>query len=417
MRFDRGPALRNIVLYLVRYTMLTSILYIVPQVVIQDFLMQSGASFGQIGTLGTLNNVFSALGMFLFAGMADRYKQFSSFRRAIGIAMLSYLINNTTLIALSLCVGKISAGALFWIYVGSSILQSLAVSISGLLEVTTILRVTSGPARLGRIMGIGGIASGLVGILCGWIVKDVKSAFSLTQSVMILCIASMALAVTASALGFFFVNVRTQEIKGNPPISNPFRVFHEVQKMPQFWKLQPANLFRGLQFMAVYFMAVTGLQRFPEDAGLVGTLTIALTAANFVGCLLITYVHPRLGSGRMYGIGTVFAAAGFLIALLSGRSSVFLAGYFVLYLGQALIDYCFPLGIYDMVEADKVGQFSAARSLIYTVAVAVFTYFGGILLDTLSYSFLYGVGIAAALLSGGLYLWCYRRCGGERQHV
>ena len=106
-----------------------------------------------------------------------------------------------------------------------------------------------------------------------------------------------------------------------------------------------------------------------------GSLPIALTAANFLGCLLITYVHPRLGSGKMYGIGASFAAVGFLIALVSRQSTVFLAGYFVLYLGQALIDFCFPLGIYDMVEAEKVGQFSAARSLLYTVAVAVFVYF------------------------------------------
>ena len=410
----KGPAQPNIILYLVRYPMLTSILNMVPQVVIQDFLMQNGASFSQIGTLGTFNNVFSALGMFLFAGMADRFKRFSSFKRAIGIAVLSYLINNTALIILSFCTGILDAAVVFWIYVGASVLQSLAVSISGLLEVTTILRVTNNQARLGRIMGIGGIGAGLAGILCGWVVKTVKGAFPLSQSIRILCFASMALTVITSALGFFFVNVQTQEIRSNQPVTNPFKVFREVQKMPQFWKLQPANIFRALQFMAVYFIGITGLQRFPEDVGLVGTLPIALTAANFLGCLLITYVHPRLGSGKMYGIGAGFAAVGFLIALVSRQSTVFLAGYFVLYLGQALIDFCFPLGIYDMVEADKVGQFSAARSLLYTVAVAAFVYLGGLLLDMVGDSFLCCIGISAALLSGGLYLWSYRRCGGEK---
>ena len=346
--------------------------------------------------------------------MADRFKQFSSFKRAIGIAMLSYLINNTALIILSFCTTILDATILFWIYVGASVLQSLAVSISGLLEVTTVLRVTSSQTRLGRIMGIGGIGAGLAGILCSWAVKTVKGAFPLTQSIRILCAASMALTVITSLLGFFFVNVQAQEVKRNQPVTNPFKVFREVQKMPQFWKLQPANIFRALQFMAVYFIGITGLQRFPEDVGLVGSLPIALTAANFLGCLLITYVHPRLGSGKMYGIGASFAAVGFLIALVSRQSTVFLAGYFVLYLGQALIDFCFPLGIYDMVEAEKVGQFSAARSLLYTVAVAVFVYLGGFLLDIVSDSFLYCIGISAALLSGGLYLWCYRRCGGEK---
>ena len=61
-----------------------------------------------------------------------------------------------------------------------------------------------------------------------------------------------------------------------------------------------------------------------------------------------------------------------------------------------------------------MGQFSAARSLLYTVAVAAFVYLGGLLLDMVGDSFLCCIGISAALLSGGLYLWCYRRCGGEK---
>ena len=247
----KGRIQPNVILYLARYTMLTSILNMVPQVVIQDFLMQNGASFSQIGTLGTFNNVFSALGMFLFAGMADRFKQFSSFKRAIGIAMLSYLINNTALIILSFCTTILDATILFWIYVGASVLQSLAVSISGLLEVTTVLRVTSSQTRLGRIMGIGGIGAGLAGILCSWAVKTVKGAFPLTQSIRILCAASMALTVITSLLGFFFVNVQAQEVKRNQPVTNPFKVFREVQKMPQFWKLQPANIFRALGLWAL----------------------------------------------------------------------------------------------------------------------------------------------------------------------
>ena len=43
----KGRIQPNVILYLARYTMLTSILNMVPQVVIQDFLMQNGSSFSQ----------------------------------------------------------------------------------------------------------------------------------------------------------------------------------------------------------------------------------------------------------------------------------------------------------------------------------------------------------------------------------
>ena len=72
-------------------------------------------------------------------------------------------------------------------------------------------------------MGIGGIGAGLAGILCSWAVKTVKGAFPLTQSIRILCAASMALTVITSLLGFFFVNVQAQEVKRNQRCHKSFQ--------------------------------------------------------------------------------------------------------------------------------------------------------------------------------------------------
>lgn len=82
------------------------------------------------------------------------------------------------------------------------------------------------------------------------------------------------------------------------------------------------------------------------------------------------------------------------------NSYLYAAVYFLLLIGETLIDYCYPLGIYEVVPMEALGRFSAVRLLLYMVALMLSVYLFGILIDMGFTVLVFCIGAITALYSG-----------------
>ena len=405
----------NIGIYLLRTGLFVSITSLLPNAAVHGFLLEAGVGYVQIGMLGSVASVANAAGLFLFSGISDRFRKFASYKSALAFSAAGYLVNGLSLVFLCALMPAANASAIFFIYAGATAAYSLLTAVCNMLEMTLILRAFPGGSVKGRLLGVSGVAASAFGVACGFIVRGAASGNEIASAVAILGALSCAAVVAVSLLSFAFFDLNKKtEPSENEPVSSPFGVFVEIIRTPQFKWLTAPNLFRAAHFAAVFFFAASGLGRFENSQSLIGFIAIAVPASGIIGCLLFALIQPRAGTGSMY-LGGAMTMLASVIFLAAAKTEIgFASAYFGLFLGQTVIDYSFPLGIYETVPAETVGRFSAVRNVVYMAAFALFTFLFGIILDAAGPSALYASACAALVFGGGSFFAAHKIFNGKK---
>jgi len=416
---DRQKTIRNnIAIYFARQGFFSFAVFLVPVVVEHAFLMERGVSYKLIGTLGAVVNAVSAAGTFLFAGVSDRYKKFSSYKAATAIVTLGYLINKAALLIICLLMPGAGEKTVFAFYLSSGAVYTLMITVYGMLELTLPLRITNMDTKIGRLMGVSGFIAGICGVMAGMAVNAVTGANDLNNSVIILCVSSVIIMAAVSVSTLLFMKPDgAAAISMNARTGNPAAVFLKITRMEQFKKLLAPNISRSVYYSCVFFFAAVGIKRF-QSATIVGYTAVAITLASAVGNILLAYFQPKIGTGKLYFMGSAAAAAGVAVIAAAQSEPVFLAALFIMHVGQVQIDIGFPVGIFDVVPSETVGEFSAIRLFIFTVCVSLFTYLAGALIELKYETVVYAAAFVTVLASGGAFYrahkqLCARRSAGD----
>ena len=369
----------NAWLYSGRLVCTTLFVTLLSNAVVHNQLLERGFSIYQLGLVGIIENVSNILCLLLFNGFADSFRSFRSYRRAI-VGMMMYLPVKAILIYL-----------LFFHLseVSDRVFVILYLFLAGFI----LMRAMPDDSTVMRQTGISGIIAGVAGILGG--MAKMQDQFALILAV-----------ATAVGLGAVLFTMGIQEVRAITAIisrEKPWTSIKNVVQMSIFRKLLPSNLVRGVQGGVAYYIISIGLTRFSEQENMSTLLSGCAAGAPFLSFVLITLLSRRKkagAAGALYFLGGIIACGGMLLLAVLRNSYLYAAVYFLLLIGETLIDYCYPLGIYEVVPMEALGRFSAVRLLLYMVALMLSVYLFGILIDMGFTVLVFCIGTITALYSG-----------------
>ncbi len=380
----------NTPLYCLRHSAYIAFCTFFSTTVMHSFLLAQGLNYFHLGVIGTVENVVNVLTLFLMSGQSD-ILHFRTYKRTIVIFMGVLLLRGMGVAALAGLSTGLGSDALFVLYLFLTVVYTAGYTFFTMVDISLVVRITQNGSSTSRLTGIAGLAGGVISILTGLLI-DFFGTSVIATSLMGIC--SAAIAISATLL---LQEKRAPERKAEQRVS-PLCMFKRMLALPSFRKLVPSNLFRGLQFSTAYYVASAGITRFSGE-NMMGTLALAASFAPLVGYVLLT-VLSSVRPHRMYLTGCCIAAGSFFLLLVAQQPDLFAAAYFLLYVGQSLIDICYPLGMYEFVPVDVLGAFSAMRMLLYMASATASTYLYGLLMDNGCIAIVFILGIITAIASG-----------------
>jgi hypothetical protein len=281
------------------------------------------------------------------------------------------------------------------------------------------------PTKLrGRMMGIGQVASGLLGIGVGALIKLILSRYGFPNNyALIFALAGVGFAISAAAIFF---------MREPPPEGDQQRKddgikggwLKSVLANPAYRRLLSCRLLVGMLGLAVPFYVrhageVMGL---PERA--IGDFAIAQTMAGVVISLALTPIYERWGAHYVIRIGSAAAVIGPLFALaahLAGAEWLARA-YPVVFVSLGVINSTWMIGFFNyLIEIAPAGQNPTYVGSMNTIVwpLTLMGIAGGWLLETTSYTVLFS--ITSAFVAAGFLVslgmkpsWQKDTCRGPR---
>jgi MFS family permease len=261
------------------------------------------------------------------------------------------------------------------------------------------------PKLRGRMMGIGQVASGLLGVGAGALIKLILSHHGFPDNyTLIFALAGAALAVSAAAIFFMREPLpeSTQRQKNNEMDEKGW--FKSVFANPAYRRLLSYRVLVGMLGLAVpfYVRHAGEVLHLPESA--IGDFAMAQTIAGVVVSLALSPIYERWGAQYILRIGSAAAAIGPLFALVAHLSSAgWLAQvYPVVFVSLGIINNTWLIGFFNyLMEIAPEGQNSAYVGTMNTLAwpLTLMGIVGGWLLESTSYTVLFGV--TAAFVAAG----------------
>jgi hypothetical protein len=269
------------------------------------------------------------------------------------------------------------------------------------------------PAKLrGRMMGVGQVASGLLGIGVGASIKLILSRYGFPDNyALIFALAGVGLAVSAAAIFF---------MREPPPESGQRQIGDDANNQgwlksvfanPAYRHLLACRLLVGMLGLAVpfYVRHASEVMGLPESA--IGDFAIAQTMAGVVISLALTPIYERWGAHHVIRIGSAAAMIGPLFALvahLAGTDRLARA-YPIVFVSLGVINSTWLIGFFNyLMEIAPKGQNPAYVGSFNTIVwpLTLMAIVGGWLLEATSYTVLFGVTtvfvVAGFLVSLGM---------------
>lgn len=272
-------------------------------------------------------------------------------------------------------------------------------SVSGVAWFDIMARALPTKSR-GRMMGIGQVASGLLGIGVGALIKIILSRYGFPDSYALLfALAGVGLAISAVAIFFMREPPPKSDQPGADNGLSGSGWLKVVFANPAYRRLLSCRLLVGMIGLAVPFYVrhageVMGL---PESA--IGDFAIAQTMAGVVISLVLTPIYERWGAHHVIRIGSAAAVIGPLFALIAHLAGTdWLARvYPVVFVSLGVINSTWLIGFFNyLMEIAPEGQNPAYVGSMNTIVwpLTLMAIVGGWLLETASYTVLFGVTTA-----------------------
>ena len=321
--------------------------------IMQTFLASLGFSSRFIYINTTLVQIANILTASLCSQWADRGNVIK--RSAIceiphALLYLSYI---------PLCLWKSPSFTSFALLTGICLLQAVCIALYTVCEYKLPYFIY-GPKDYGTVLAISGIVCALISLGAGIVITRLSQIMDYSTLMLWACLVSFVMMGTSSLLHALQkpIHPLQSSVERSSQNNNVVSIFRE----PVFYRMIPANLFRGFGYGTTTIMAAVAL-----DLGFDQSVSTALvsvqSAAMLLGCGLFAvgtrYISPRV----VTLIGSLTFAL-FPLMLLSNKW-MFLILFAVTYFGRTLVDYATPSLLRLAVPVEIAGPYNAWRMIIH----------------------------------------------------
>jgi len=365
------------------------------------FLKQTGFSMTAIGTLALGAGIANAAGLIAFMGLADRIR-----RRVPVYALCIAAAASAPLLVAAVALiprSTLPLGRLLPVLMVIGVGQALVMSVPIMLDYPIIARGVSVGVR-GRLFGITTTAYGILGIGIGWMSANVLKSVAYPQGYA-WCFLAASGVILLRAVAYSRVRELPElAVDGASRSGLPFAAIVDVLRLKEFQWLAGPHVARGLAVSAAGFALPVGLKYLGLPAHYPGYAGSATTAATVLGGIAVGLIADRLGPSWTTFLGDVLYALGMATVVLFHNPAAFLALYLLLHFGRNIEDNAVPLGAINIVPAEHLGAFSAARLMILSGSTALSAPLFGYLLDHCSPAAVFGLAAGLKLLTG-VWFW------------
>ena len=308
-------------------------------------------------------NVASTILMAHYADRGSLFRRMALAELPIGILFFLYL---------PLCFSVLPMGTAFGLALALSGIQAFFTALYTVCAYKLPYQIVH-PDEYGRMIAVSGVVYSLFSLGVGALVSFVSARFPY-ESVMRAAFPLAGLFVLISVV----ITLSMRRITDIPAAERETPAKISVLKlfrMPEFYRLAPANLLRGFATGVVTVLATVALARgFDETvtSAMVSVQSAVTIAASALFGLFAKKVHSRV---------LTFAGSLLFLAMplmLLPSSIVFLCAYGLVFFGKIVVDSAVPTALLSVVPEEASGPYHAWRMILHNggsviaTSVAVF---------------------------------------------
>ena len=265
------------------------------------------------------------------------------------------------LLYIPLCLWKSPSFGSFAAITGICMLQTICIGLYTVCEYKLPYYIYRAQ-DYGSIIAVCGISASIFSFLTGTLITYLSGILSYSQLMLGACCVS-----TLLMLGTAFLHSRlkviSSEVSFDTPSAAPSKVStRQLLRYPIFYRMIPANLFRGFAYGATTVMAAIALD-LGFDTGVSTALVSVQSAAQFIGCAIFGVAVVRLSPRLISLIGCLPFAL--IPLMLFPNKFLFLAVFGLMMLGRTLVDYSVPSVLRYAVPLEIAGPYNAWRMLLH----------------------------------------------------
>ncbi len=356
--------------------------------VVQTFLLYIGLSSGQVSVYSSVLQIAQVCAMFPLCVFGDKLKRV----RATVAAILYFL----PVIFLS------------FLFIGSPILKTTQTKYAIALIVGAVVHLAYGiynvfcyklpyylfdMQKYGKLSSVGGMISGAVGIFITFLMSMLVKRFDYLAVTSVFFILGALFYISAATLCCRF-KLHTPHFAHETRQTVSFK---DLFKLPVFYKLIPAHIFRGIGNGIILLSVVIG-----SDVGILNTKTAVTVSflysvSTVVGYFLYTFTENQLGSNRLLFFSGALTAVTAPLCVCFGNLYLFFVFYALNNIFNFVYGIALPVTITKIVPFEMIGKYTSARMLLFTFGSALPGFFMEFLLGL--------VGGTITLLIGGVFLF------------
>ena len=354
---------RNKFITVVTEGLRTAALLCVTGPIMQTFLASLGFSSQFIYINNTLMQLANVLTIFLCAQWADK----GNIVKRTAIVEIPHAL--LYLCYIPLCLWRSASFASFAILTAICLLQTVCTALHTICYYKLPYYLYS-PEDYGSVIAIGGLLASLMSLGCGAVITWLTAYFDYSQLMLVACILSaifMGLCVALHAKQKIVITDVPAE-----PAADKKQTHSVIQllRYPIFYKMVPANIFRGFAYGVTGVMATIALD-LGFDTGVATAIVSVQSAALLVGYAAfgfgVNHTTPRFV--------TLLGCAPFLLIplLLIPNPVLFLSVFALIMLGRTMVDNAVPAVLRFAVPVEIAGPYNAWRMLLHFAGTTIAT--------------------------------------------
>lgn len=321
--------------------------------IMQTFLASLGFSSRFIYINTTIVQIANILTSFLCAQWADR----GSVIKRSAVCEIPHAI--LYLLYIPLCLWKSASLASFLLLTLICLLQSVCIALYTVCEYKLPYYIY-GPKDYGTVLAISGIVSSLISLGAGIVIARLAAMMDYSLLMLGACIVSFGMMGLSALLHVLQKPIAQPSLTATTQTKDQNLL--SILKQPVFFRMIPANLFRGFGYGTTTIMAGIALD-LGYGQGISTALVSVQSAAMLLGCGLFAistrYLSPR--------VVTLLGSALFaLLPLMLIPSPVlFLLLFSLVFFGRTLVDYATPSLLRLVVPVELAGPYNAWRMILH----------------------------------------------------
>lgn len=389
---------QNITLMAVKDAALTAAMPMVNGSLVQLFLTNRNVSAYYVGLFSTLVSIITVVGTMLCSYISEKLpKPLTQYRWLFFLQFAIYL----AMIPIA-CV-TMTPGSIFWI------LSLIACAITFLSAWNSILGykipyMTVPFEDYGTYTAISGASTGIVGVVASFTFSAIiNGGLGGNPYLVCICISGLLMVIA------WYCTYKLAPVNSvyDTPSHNNFSLkkLLEVFRMPLFKKFVVPNTLRGITIGITNSIALIALYMGLTE-GQASMLPIVCALGYVASSFLFHFLSKYMPLPTVAIIGSLLVLA--LISLPHDNTPVFLAVFFVAYVGRVMVDYAIPVMLIRVVPADIAGIYNAGRYILLNISSTVSVFAVGALLGKISALWLLSACALAYIVGMIWYMVLYK---------